>query len=318
MIIPHETRNNTTELIRLLCGCCAIVLLYCGSVQAQSPAQSQTPRTNKWNLVEDAVLVEKPVWEFGLGAAYFSGYDYPASRDPNKLSLGLPFFIYRSDVVRVAGRGGLGAVAVEKPRFKIDVSIGGSLNAESSGNLARQSMPDLDFLFELGPRLNVLIARRSHAGGGISSVRFLTSARGVISTNFSSFDSRGFLLNSEIEWQRKNILGSDFDVQASLGTVWASRKTHDYFYSVPSDFATPERPMYSAQSGYLGSKLQLGFGYRVTPAIRLFAAVEFENFSGAANEDSPLFETDSSTGFAAAVVWTIRSSKRKIAIFEDD
>ena len=107
-----------------------------------------------FTLDAQTALISKPVWELGVGAAFFSGHDYPASDDPNDTALALPFFVYRSERVRVQG-GGVGAVAIERPRFKLDVSLGGSLNAESSGNAAREGLPDLDFLFELGPRLNI-------------------------------------------------------------------------------------------------------------------------------------------------------------------
>jgi len=262
-------------------------------------------------------FVEKPVWELGVGAAYFSGYDYPASKDPNARGLALPFYIFRSQVVRVGG-GGLGAVAVEKPRVKLDFSVGGSLQAESSGNAARESMPDLDFLFELGPRLNFLVARYQHNDGGRSTVRWLNSARAVLSTDFSSLDGRGILLKSELQWQRKKLFGSNVDFRLQLDTQWASHDLQDYFYTVQQAFVTDSRPAYAAKAGYLGSEISTGFGFRFTPATRLFARVAFENYSGAANARSPLFETDNSVSFAMAFVWTIRSSQKSIMVFDED
>ena len=74
-------------------------------------------------LDAQTALISKPVWELGVGAAFFSGHDYPASDDPNDTALALPFFVYRSERVRVQG-GGVGAVAIERPRFKLDVSLG--------------------------------------------------------------------------------------------------------------------------------------------------------------------------------------------------
>ena len=278
---------------------------------------AQTPATANNRIDNQPVFIRKPVWELGLGAAYFSGHDYPASDDPNEAGLVLPFFIYRSEVVRVEGRG-VGAVAYERPRLKLDVSLGGSLNAESEGNAARAGMPDLDFLFELGPRLNTLLLRRVHADGGVSTLRWLNSARGVVSSDFSSLNSRGFLFKSELEFRRKRVFGSGFDFQVQFDSTWATRKLHDYFYSVPTEFETATRRSFRAESGYLSSTLTTGFGYKITPAVRIFTAVNFESFNGAANEESPLFETDSNVNFAVAIVWTARSSKQQIDVFEDD
>ena len=134
-------------------------------------------------------------------------------------------------MVRVGGRG-VGAVAYERPRVKLDFSLGGSLSAESEGNAARAGMPDLDFLFELGPRLNTLLFRRVHDDGGTTSVRWLNSFRGTVSTDFGSLDTRGFLFKSELEFRRKRLFGSNFDIQLQFDTTWASRRLHDYFYTV--------------------------------------------------------------------------------------
>ena len=268
-------------------------------------------------LDAQTALISKPVWELGVGAAFFSGHDYPASDDPNDTALALPFFVYRSERVRVQG-GGVGAVAIERPRFKLDVSLGGSLNAESSGNAAREGLPDLDFLFELGPRLNILLSRRLHANGATSTWRWLNSIQGVVSTDFSVVNGRGYTFKTELEWKHANAFGSAVDLQLQLDAQWATRNLHDYFYSVASQFATPTRAAFRARSGYLGATTSIGLGYEITPALRLFSGVQFENFRGAANSDSPLFETENTINYAVAIVWTLRSSKRRITVFDDD
>jgi len=284
----------------------------------QSSDNTQTAQSvQNAQSTAEGEYVSKPVWELGLGAGYFSGFDYPASRDPNNTGLVLPFFLYRSEVIRAAGRG-VGAVAIERPRVKLDISLGGSLNAESSGNAARESMPDLDFLFEIGPRLNIVLSRFEHADGGRSTLRWLNSARAVLSSDFSSLDSQGFLFKSELEWRRKNIFGSELELQLQFDSTWATRRLHRYFYSVGNEFVTDVRPFFRADAGYLGSTLGIGIGYRITPALRLFTAVNFENYSGAANRTSPLFETENSITYALALVWTARSSKKEILIFDDD
>jgi len=269
-------------------------------------------------LEDDRIfLVEKPVWELGLGLASFRGFDYPASDDTNNVNIVLPFFIYRDEIVRVAGRG-VGAVAFESPRVKIDLSVGGSLNAESSGNSTRAGLPDLDFLFEFGPRLNVLLSKQDYDNGSRATWRWLSGARAAFSTDFGALDTRGFVLSTEVELNFRNVFGSNFDFRYNVQAEWATRRLHDFFYSVPAAFATPTRSAFSASSGYLGSAVSFGFGYRLTPAIRIFASATYENFSGAANSNSPLFETDETTTLAFAVVWTAKRSKRNIAVFEEN
>ena len=269
-------------------------------------------------LQDDRIfLVEKPVWELGLGLASFRGFDYPASADTNNVNIVLPFFIYRDEIVRVAGRG-VGAVAFESPRVKLDLSVGGSLNAESSGNSTRAGLPDLDFLFEFGPRLNVLLDRDNYLNSSSATWRWLTGARAAFSTDFGSVDARGFVLSTEVELNLRNVFESNFDFRFNVAAEWATRRLQDFFYSVPAAFATPTRSAFSANSGYLGSAISLGIGYRATPTIRIFASASYENFNGAANSDSPLFETEETTTLAFAVVWTAKRSKRTIAVFEEN
>jgi len=51
--------------------------------------------------------------------------------------------------------GGIELVAYRSDRLVIDLGVSGSLNSDTSDTPLREGMPDLDFLFELGPRFNV-------------------------------------------------------------------------------------------------------------------------------------------------------------------
>ncbi len=67
------------------------------------------------NLPGRFILDSKPRWELGVGGGYFEGFDYPASRDPNRAAIVLPYLVFRSAIFRVGG-GGVNAIAVENPR----------------------------------------------------------------------------------------------------------------------------------------------------------------------------------------------------------
>ncbi len=303
-----------------------VVLFICITLLAPHPALAQGDASEDKELSSAqspplpgyGFLVNRPVWEAGLGAGYINTFDYPASKDPNDLAIALPFFIYRGEVFRFGGRGGIDAVALERPRVKLDFSFGASLSAESSDNNSRQGMPDLDFLLEAGPQLEVLLFSQNLSAGSRRSLSWRNKLRSVISTDFSSADSRGLLLVSELNWVWRGIAGSNVDLLASSGVSWATSDLHDFFYSVDEAFANENRPAYRARGGYLGSEVQMGLAYQPVPRLRLFAGIKFESFRGAANEDSPLFETNSSNGFALALVWTAFQSEKMIEVFESD
>lgn len=260
-------------------------------------------------------VLRRPVWEFGIGGGYFSGFDYPASSDNNRRAIALPFFVYRGPQWRF-GDGGIRAVAIERPRIKLDLSIGGSLNANSAGNSAREGMPDLDFLFEIGPQLEVSLFDQAMPSGGRVQLRFSSELRAVLSTDFSGLDDRGVVAEAGLGLTYRNVRNSGIDLLASLQSTYASERLQDYFYEVAPEFATETRPTFDAEGGYLESGLFTGIGLTPHQNLRLFVGLFSGWFDGARNEDSPLFETTSSTGFAVGLVWTIKKSRRMVDVVE--
>lgn len=264
-----------------------------------------------------AGFTDKPRWEIGVGGGYLQGFDYPASSDANRRGIALPYFIYRSDVVRVGG-GGFRAVAVERPRFRVDVSFGAGISSSSDQDGARSGMPDLDFLLQAGPRAQFIFANRPTDGGGRLQVSLSGALRGVVSTDFNSLRNQGLLAQINFNVTQRRVFGSNFDALARLSSTWAEDRLHEYFYEVAPEFATADRPAYDATGGYLGTSAFIGGAYRPNTAVRLFAGMQFGFYSGAANEDSPLFEETVSTGFALGFAWTIKESAERVAIVDVD
>lgn|GEM_PF-421567 len=260
-------------------------------------------------------FVQKPRWELGIGGGAFSGYDYPASSDRNKRAIALPFFIYRTPVFRV-GDGGLRAVAIENPRFKLDLSVGGSLNASSEGSSVRQGMPDLDFLFEIGPQLEFRLLDRMLASGSRLRMRFTTELRAVFSSDFRGIDSRGLVIESGVGLNLDNVAGTRMSMLIGLDVTFASEKLHDYFYEVDAEFVTAARPLFDASAGYLETTLFTGVAYRPMASVRIFTGVIQGFFDGASNQRSPLFEVTRQTRLALGIVWTIRSSEQMIDVID--
>lgn len=261
-------------------------------------------------------LEAKPRWEFGVGGAYIDGFDYPASANPNRAGIVLPYAIYRSPRMRFAGRG-LSAIALEKTNLKLDVSLAASLNADSEGNPLRESMPDLDFLFEFGPQLIWRLVDRSFSAGRLK-LDWRNRARAVLSTDFNSVDSRGWVAQTHVQVALRKLYTSKLDLIGFANLTWATEKLHDYFYQVGAEFETPLRPRYDAQSGYLGATLFLGAAFQLHPRVRLFGGVQVGHYAGSANEDSPLFEDSSTAGAAVGFAWAGYKSKETVLVLEED
>ena len=305
---PIAVASTARALVLVLFGACGTALAQDDSAELADVAPATEPATR-------AGFTGRPRWEIGVGGGYLQSFDYPGSEDPNERSLALPFAIYRGPVLRL-GDGGVRAMAIERPRLQLSVSIGGSLSSSTESDGVRAGMPDLDYLFELGPRLRLLLADRPTDGGGRFQASLSLAARGVLSTDFEEIEGRGGLGEIGLSVARRRIGGSRFDLVASVDAKFAGSELQAYFYEVEPRFATADRPAHDAESGYLGAGVNLGVAFRPTPRVRLFAGVAHDRFDGAANEDSPLFETDSATAFAVGFAWTVFRSRARVDVVD--
>ena len=261
------------------------------------------------------------LWEFGAGGGAFYNPKYPASSEKRSFGLVLPFIVYRGETFRIGDGGGARAVIVETENFEIDFSFGAALPSDSEDTSARVGMPELDFLGEIGPQMIFMLGKYDfdkNADGesigtnhGKGRLDFRLQARAVFSTDFSSIDDRGFIFEPQISYQHRGFKHEDTAFNVSFGAIFATERTHDYFYEVRPEFATAARPAYDAKAGYLGSELSLGFSFRVSENIRAFVGGSAQFHSLAANKDSPLFEKEVTYSIATAFVWRFYKSETK-------
>ena len=247
-----------------------------------------------------------PLWELGVGAAVTSAPVYPAA-DQNQLNyLPFPLPIYRGEVFRADDQG-VRARAVDRNRWSLDLGVSGAFPAESEDIDARMGMPDLDWIVELGPKLEYRLSGAEY-GGRLS---LGLTARGVVSFSFDASPRyEGLTLNPEISYAR-----SVFDGRgrffASIDSTFGVMGLNDYYYKVDSAFATASRPAYDARDGYTGTRVNAGMQYRLTPRINLFGFGQVGYYMGAANEDSPLHRADVTGAVGFGFTWAIFQSERK-------
>ena len=250
----------------------------------------------------------KPLWEFGVGA--FSGWlpDYPAAGQNTVRTIAVPVPIYRGEIWRVGGEENRGAVSgrfINKDRYEFDVSLSGAFPVDSGSNNARRDMPDLDFLFGIGPQLIFKLINEP----GHRKLNLNLQARAVYSTDFSSIDSRGYVFNPKLNYTRKHVTDLDLKVFTSVGPIFATEKLMDYFYQVDPEFVTPTRPAYDADAGYLGSNMTLGVSKRFNKRFRLMLGTRLGIHTGATNDDSPLFKDELNVSVFSAFIWSIYQSE---------
>ena len=246
-----------------------------------------------------------PLWELGavLGAGILP--EYPAADETRFEVLPLPYFTYRGKVIRSDDKGLLRGRLFKSERMELDVSLAGAFNVNSSDNRARAGMPDLDWLGEIGPRLEVTLAR-----AGDAKIELELPVRAVLSTNFTSrLGYEGLITVPELAYQHENFLGSGARVKLGVGAAFANAELQSIFYGVPQAFATADRPAYSAKGGYMGAKVQISASRRFGPRFRVVSALRFNFFRGAANDASPLFKDRTTVSLGVAVIVSLWRSE---------
>tara|TARA_B110000908_G_scaffold141300_1_gene168833 strand:+ start:250 stop:1152 length:903 start_codon:yes stop_codon:yes gene_type:complete len=255
----------------------------------------------------------RPVWEVGVFAAAFSSPEYPGAGQRQNNVIPAPYFIYRGETLRIGDGSIARAVAIDRSWYELDLSLAGSFNANSEGNEARLGMPDLDFIFELGPQLRVLLSKFEFELHGKGELFLNLQARAAFSTDFSGFNKRGYVFQPVLSYRQRGWLSEKTALSISLSPTWATEKLHDYFYQVDSDFVTEQRSAYDAESGYLGTDLSVGLSFNATEDIRIFTFARASLHSGSANEDSPLFRDKSTYSYGIGMVWQLWESEEKVS-----
>jgi outer membrane scaffolding protein for murein synthesis (MipA/OmpV family) len=172
-------------------------------------------------------------------------------------------------------------------------------------------MPELDFLFEVGPQLVYRVKDFAFNSGGKARLNFRLQTRAVFSTDLERLDHRGFVFEPRLTYQQRGRLHPDTGLNISISATFGTERLNDYFYEVSSEFVTANRAQFDASSGYIGTELSVGFSFPVTKNIRGFVGADMQLLHGAENRNSPLFEDKITFGVAAGFVWRMYQSKRR-------
>lgn len=258
-----------------------------------------------------AAELTEPLWEAGIGGGGFSGPTYPGADDATTQALFVPFIIYRGEVFSIGEESGARALAFANEKFEFDISLGASLAADTSEDADRQGMPDLDFLFEIGPQVIYHAAKLEHQNW-VSHFDMKLRARAVIGTDFGSFTDQGYIIEPALVYELKSKQNSQLELQLDLEMISGSERLNEYFYNVDPAYVTDTRAAYQAKAGYIGTELGVSLSYPVRDNFRIFAGFDAEFYSGNANEDSPLFIEDTAFSGGIGLVYTFYQSTQRV------
>lgn len=248
----------------------------------------------------NAIAELKPKWELGGGLAVVDYPDYRGSDERNTYVLPVPYFVYRSERLRIDRRSARHRL-FETDRWKLDLSAHGSVPVDSDSNDAREGMDDLPLTIEVGPELKLDL--RNEASEPYR-LRLHLPLRAVINTDLEHV---GWIAHPQLRlsiYDPFQAVGWNLGLRA--GVLFGDAGYHDYFYAVDPEFALPDRPSYAAEGGYAGLQclgtLSKRFGRHWVGGF-----VKWDSLHGAAFEDSPLVRRRShaTAGIAATFVFKV-------------
>ncbi len=241
-----------------------------------------------------------------IGVFGLAGYvpDYPAASQSHLHLIPLPYLIYRGKYFETGPNSAAGYL-FKSPAYTLDISAAASFDTQSTNDLARQGMPALGYLGEIGPRLRVRLLHDAAS----AKIDLEFPVRAVLETDLKSIGYEGFDFTPEIAYQNDNFYGSHGRFKIGLSPQFASQQLMSYFYGVSPQFATATRPAYTAQPGYVGTQLDASYRVPLNARISLFSQLAFDDYTAATNQDSPLFRRQYGASVLAGVSFSLWHSK---------
>jgi MipA family protein len=256
----------------------------------------------------------RPEWEFGMGASVFTLPDYRGSDESRGYVLPFPYLIYRGERFRV-DRQGVRGVFFESERVELNLSLNATPPVDSEDNRARAGMPELDPTVEIGPRLDLTLARDRAREW---SFELRLPLRAAIATDLSHTQHIGWVASPHPHLFTRPVLGGvKWNLGMQAGPLYATEEYHQYFYGVDHAFSTPERPAFSASGGYSGALALVSLTRRL-PRFWVGAFARYDTLKGAAFESSPLVRRDYSVMAGFAIAWVFLESGRKVVVDVDE
>lgn len=253
-------------------------------------------------LTSPVAAADLPLWELGLGVAGVRLPHYRGAERAADWLLPMPHAVYRGDILR-ADRDGLKWLLLDSERLNLDLSANATAPSRSKDEPVRVGMADLDGTLEIGPNLNLSLAR---GPGWRLQARLPLRAAFTLSSRPRA-----------IGWSALPNLGldgrvGDWNLGAQIGAVWGSRALHAYFYDVAPADVTPTRPLYRAAGGDAGWQSTLSLSRR-DGARWIGAFLRADSLAGSALRSSPLVSRTQSLSVGIGVSWVLWQSSVRVA-----
>lgn len=238
-----------------------------------------------------------PMWEIGVGGGALHMPDYRGADQSHTYPYPFIMPIYRGKILQ-ADEEGIKGVLGTSDHFRFDLSFYGNVPV-GTDNIARDGMPTLDPLLEVGPMVRYKIWKDRDPK---QSLILDAPLRAAIAIGHG-VDYIGYTIGPRLTYRREiDLFGRDWKWPISIEALWSSKELNQYFYEVEPEYATPSRPAYSADGGFSGTRLRTSIYHRDrNKMISLYAV--YDDLQGAVFNDSPLVKQEGGFTLGFLLVW---------------
>lgn len=252
----------------------------------------------------------KPLWEIGLIPGAIRLPHYRGSDEYNIWAMPLPYLIYRGKIMRL-DQEGLRGIFYQSEYVETNISGWGNPPVDEE-NEAREGMPELDAIVEVGPSLKWhFLGRRPDRTLYIGWA--LRSAISIGLPDDMDIRYQGLKAAMSLVYRNDAPFGKEiWNIGFNTGLDMADKKYHRYFYEVPLANALPERPAYCPDEGISALFFSCRLSREINHHLSIGGYARWENMSFAAYKNSPLVEEENNFIIGCALVWTIKESKKRV------
>lgn len=251
----------------------------------------------------DKELTKQPLWEFGLGGGALAMSAYRGADTTATYLIPIPYFVYRGKFLR-ADRDGVRSVVFARDAIEININAGGTIPVSSRHVPARQGMPDLKPIFEIGPSVDWHVYETQDRG-----IRFDIRAPlrlGVSVSAAPRIVGLSFAPQFNVDWL--SVGGHPgWDLGVLMGPLFSNRQYNQYFYTVAPQYARSDRPVYQAPGGYAGTQFLAAISKRF-PNFWLGAYARYDSLHGTTFADSPLVRSKEYWALGIGFAWMVSYS----------
>ena len=218
---------------------------------------------------------------YGLGISALSAPSYIGSNKQNLFIVPFPYIEYRGKYFSV-DKDKIYNEFYNTEKIKIEISLRGMLPVDSK-NTARDGMPDLDAIVEIGPKIIYNLFSKDDM-----KIDFELPIRANFSLGDNLFDYQGYFSSFDLKYE--NSIFGNYKINFISGLGYSNKKINNYYYEVESKYINENRTEYEASSGY--SDFHNSFS--ITKKDESFwygGFIKHYYIDGAVYEDSPLVET---------------------------